>query len=79
MQKANEYSVKLTQEYVHKTFEEAYRYAREKNKGRLMLENTDTFPKDENGYIIMTEEQYEHYYPDAEPIDDFFRRLEGNG
>lgn len=63
---------KLTEEDVNAVFDEAYRIAKEKNKGRLIIENTDTFPKDENGYIIMTEEQYEHYYPDAEPIDDFF-------
>lgn len=68
--------IDASMEHDRVVFEEAERDAREINKVRNNPEDFENLPRDENGYIIMTEEQYKQYYPDAEPVDDFFKRLE---
>ena len=72
-------SSELTFDDVRKTFAKIERIIEQNKKNRLLIESAQKLPKDENGYIIMTKEQVEHYYPNAMPVEDFFNQLKTNG
>lgn len=66
----------LTEEYVKASLEETVRIANEIPQSRFFAESFENFPRDENGYVILTKEQAGQIYPGAMPVDDFFEQLE---
>lgn len=72
-------SSELTFDDVRKTSEKIERIIAQNRKNSLLIESAQKLPRDENGYIIMTKEQVEQYYPNSMPVEDFFKRLERKG
>lgn len=68
----------LTEEYDKASLEEAVRIANEIPQSRFFAESFENFPRDENGYVILTKEQADQIYPRAMPVDDFFEQLENS-